>query len=343
MGEPKSKTELAEFRRALLDWFKRHGRADLPWRDEPDPYAVTVSEFMLQQTTVAAVIPYYRRWLQRFPGFTELAAADEAEVLSAWEGLGYYSRARNLHKLARVVVEKHGGRMPREPEAIRALPGIGDYTAGAIAGFAFDQPAPALDANINRVFARLTDCREPAGSTAFRKTITAFAETILPPGDTGGRAFNSALMDLGATICLPRKPQCLICPVRKFCAAGEPEALPVKARKTIYEDREDHRLFFRDSRGRVLLRKSPGPTWRGLWLFPPAPPPEEQAFSPATPPLYRAKYAITKYRVTLRIYEAKNPPEADAECAWFDSKDLHALPMPAPYRKALPALLHKRD
>ena len=218
----------ARLRSKLVAWFGKAAR-DLPWRRTRDPYAILVSEVMLQQTQVATVIPFYERWLARFPDFGALASADESEVLSVWQGLGYYSRARNLHRAAKTVVAAHGGEMPRDPMFIRALPGIGRYTAGAVASFAFDLPEPLVDANVARVLARLLDLHTPIDSTAGQAALWSAAIALVP--QKGARTFNSALMELGALVCAPRTPQCLLCPIRTHCAAfanGTAESLPRK-------------------------------------------------------------------------------------------------------------------
>lgn len=217
----------------LLAWYDRH-RRDLPWRAKPgarpDPYRVWLSEIMLQQTTVAAVRPFYERFLKRFPTVEKLAAAPVEKVMQAWAGLGYYSRARNLHACAIAVVEAHGGRFPETEEGLRRLPGIGEYTAGAIAAIAFDRPAAAVDGNVERVVTRLFCIEEPLPKA--KPVIREFARSLVPedrPGD-----FAQAIMDLGATICTPKRPACAICPWISPCrarAAALQETLPRKERK----------------------------------------------------------------------------------------------------------------
>ena len=192
------------FRRSLFRWYRRHGR-DLPWRRTRDPYAVLVSEFMLQQTQVAAVIPYYDKWLRRFPSLDALARASESDVLHAWQGLGYYARARNLHASAKAIVNEHGGKFPQLPEDLQSLPGVGRYTANAIATFAFGRSVPIVEANIGRVLARILNYQQPIDSSDGREAIWQIASKLVPA--RGARAFNSALMDLGALVCRPR-PKC---------------------------------------------------------------------------------------------------------------------------------------
>ncbi len=211
----------------LLRWYKKHART-LPWRGHPDAYAVWVSEIMLQQTRVEAVIPYFERWMDRFPSVRTLAAASEQDVLNLWEGLGYYSRARHLHKAAQVIVDEFDGQLPRSAGALRKLPGIGRYTAAAIASMAFGLDEPTLDGNIRRVYARLFNVEIPADSTEGEKLLWQIAAENLPNGKAGD--YNQALMDLGAMICLPKNPRCESCPLKKHCMAfqfGLQESRPI--------------------------------------------------------------------------------------------------------------------
>jgi A/G-specific adenine glycosylase len=207
--------QLAAFRRSLLAWYRRHGR-DLPWRNTRDPYEILVSEVMLQQTQVKRVLEYYPRFLARYPTAEELAAASESAVREAWDGLGYYRRARNLHRTARQVAERHGGRFPATPEELVRLPGIGRYTAGAVASFAFGADAAILDTNAARVLSRVFG----PGRNAARRTarLWALAAAAIPPGRA--YPFNQGIMDLGATICTARRPACPRCPVRRACRTG---------------------------------------------------------------------------------------------------------------------------
>jgi len=204
----------------LLSWYRANKRS-LPWRGHASrsAYAVWVSEIMLQQTRVETVIPYFEKWMRLFPDVQSLAGASEHEVLNAWEGLGYYSRARNLHKAAKMVVDQHHGEIPRNLDELRRLPGIGRYTLGAIASIAFGMDVAALDGNIKRVYARIFDVEEPVDSSAGEKVLWDLAEKHLPKGHAGD--YNQALMDLGATVCVPRNPRCLICPVMRLCQARQ--------------------------------------------------------------------------------------------------------------------------
>ena len=225
--------DYSSFRRKLNDWYADQGR-DLPWRRNFEPYQIWISEIMLQQTTVVAVIPYFERFLGRFPTVADLAAADESEVLRLWEGLGYYSRARNLHRAAKVIVEQYSGLFPTELDTLQSLPGVGRYTAGAIASFAFDQRAPIVEANTLRLYSRLIGYAGDPRSRDGQERLWAFAEDILPRKGAG--RLNQALMELGATVCSPREPDCESCPVHAHCQAfrdGTQATIPLPKPKTV--------------------------------------------------------------------------------------------------------------
>ncbi len=288
-----------KFATLILDWYDQHARS-LPWRVPQgggDPYAVWVSEIMLQQTRVETVIPYYERWLALFPSVQALADAPEQSVLSAWEGLGYYSRARNLHKAAKMVVDQFSGQIPREAAQLQRLPGIGRYTAAAIASIAFNQDVAALDGNLRRVFARVFDVAQPADSPAGEQTLWALAESHLPAGRAGD--YSQALMDLGATICLPKNPLCLLCPLGELCQA---RALGIQEQRPVLKPKAavPHRLkaaavIVQD--GCVLLSQRPANGLLGsLWEFPSA---EVDADSPEA--LVAAIEAGYKLKVNLLV------------------------------------------
>ncbi|HET9910867.1 MAG TPA: A/G-specific adenine glycosylase [Anaerolineales bacterium] len=252
----------------LLAWYRTHKRTP-PWRDHPDPYAVWVSEIMLQQTRVETVIPYFEKWLRLFPNVQSLANVSERDVLNAWEGLGYYSRARNLHKAAKIVTEQHNGELPRDLDELRKLPGIGRYTLGAIASIAFGMDVSALDGNIKRVYARIFDVTQPVDSPAGEKILWQLADENLPKGHAGD--YNQALMDLGATICVPKNPRCLICPVMELCQAQQKGVQGQRPVKTPKKDVPHyvHAAGVIVERGKVLLaqRTSQG-LLGGMWEFP---------------------------------------------------------------------------
>jgi len=288
-------SRLSAFRRRLLHWYDEHAR-DLPWRRSRDPYRVWISEIMLQQTTVAAVVPYFERFLERFPTVAELAAADERDVLRHWEGLGYYSRARNIHKAARALVAERDGRFPESVDGLLQLPGIGRYTAGAIASFAFDQPAPIVEANTLRLYCRLLGYDGDPRSSRGQKLLWEFAgrlvqigvrsDRLQPVAGVGSRCsfdrlkpvttnhagrLNHALMDLGATVCRVAEPDCPSCPVQQHCAAfrdGTVAGIPAPAKKPEITELTEAAVVVRKN-GRILLRQCrPGERWAGLWDFP---------------------------------------------------------------------------
>jgi len=231
------KVELQEFRKALLGWFQEFQR-DLPWRKNRDPYRIWISEIMLQQTRVAVVVPYYEQFLSRFPDVQSLASAPQQEVLRLWSGLGYYSRARNLEKAAQQIVAKHSGKFPRQREELLSLAGIGEYTASAILSIAFDDKHAVLDGNVARVVSRLHAIRGDLREPKRWRDLQSSADQLLALDSAGD--WNQAMMELGATICLPRSPQCLLCPVATFCAGrklGIAESLPEKRKKTCHRFR----------------------------------------------------------------------------------------------------------
>lgn len=284
-----------------------------------------VSEFMLQQTTVTAVVPYFERWMERFPTLESLASAEESEVLGLWQGLGYYSRARNLLAAAKILSGRGGG-VSDDPEVLRSLPGFGEYTAMAVLAFAFDRPVSVIDANIARVLARLGDIRDLVDKASGRQRIRSLAGELLP-AKVGGREHTSALMDLGATVCTARDPTCNRCPVRAFCLAENPSALPMKKPRAVPTTLTENRVFvFRN--GRIALVCSDGPRWRGLWLLPEG--------DPAGQPIHQQTYAITRYRVELLVFGGSCKP---AHATFFPVDQLP--PMPSPHARAVAALLAK--
>lgn len=325
----------------LLTWYHQQGRT-LPWRGITDPYAVWVSEIMLQQTRVEAVIPYFEKWMQLFPTVSDLAKASEQDVLNAWEGLGYYSRARNLHKAARIVVEQHNGELPRNLKELRKLPGIGRYTVGAIASIAFNMDEPTLDGNLRRVFARLFDVSEPADSPTGEKRLWGLAAEHLPIGQAGN--YNQALMDLGATVCLPKNPRCLLCPLMEICesrANGTQEQRPVlKPKKET--PHYVHAAGVVVKSGKALLSKRPSKgLLGGMWEFPngrvDGEPLEELESALVTgyglkvqrgEALVTVKHAYTHFRVTAHAFrcELVSIPENES-LKWVALTELEAYPM----------------
>lgn len=304
------------FAQALLDWFDAN-RRDLPWRKGYDPYHVWMSEIMAQQTQMDRVVPYFRRWLERFPDIRSLAAADEETVLKLWEGLGYYSRARNVLRAARLVVDDHGGRFPETPDEIRSLPGVGEYTAGAIASIAFNLPVPCIDANVMRVFARVDDLSLAAGSGELKQQAERLVRKTMP--EDRPRDFNQALMELGALVCR-KKPLCDLCPVQPYCGAHEANViwerpLPKPKKDTVRIEMATGVLLHE---GRVLIQKRrPDDVWPGLWEFPGGVMEEGETAEEALVREYReetelvvtpsekitvVRYAYTRFRVTMHCY-----------------------------------------
>jgi len=340
---------MTEFARRLLAWYEKHARV-LPWRTLAgqrsgplDSYAVWVSEIMLQQTRVEAVIPYFARWMERFPTLAALAAAPEQDVLSAWEGLGYYSRARHLHKAAQIVVAEHGGQIPANLTELRKLPGIGRYTAAAIASIAFGQDVATLDGNLKRVLARVFDVALPADSAQGENALWKLAETHLPPGRASD--YNQALMDLGATICLPKNPRCLLCPAQELCLArqqGIQEQRPVtKPKAEIPRKRKAAAVILLD--GKTLLNRRPaGGLLGGLWEFPAAEVETdsaealvtaiEAAYSLKVTPLTRLPqihHAYTHFRLTQTpwLCQLAEPLAVSSALQWIPLPELDSYPM----------------
>ena len=348
-------TWLRSFRRKLLTWYKAHGR-QLPWRETHDPYAVWVSEVMLQQTQVATVLGYYKRFLQRFPTVQALAAAEEQDVLQYWEGLGYYRRARQLHRAAGVIVSEHDGQFPDAFDAVLALPGIGRYTAGAILSFALGQRQPIVEANTARLYCRLLAHAEDPTTSSSQHRLWDFAEQLLPQKNVG--ELNQALIELGATVCVPRQPKCQECPAMALCptfTAGLQEQIPVAKRKVQYEDR--HEVAVVVSKGKqVLLRKcAEGGRWAGLWDFPrftmtpktashelPALLAnclaEEHAIEVAIGEhLTTIRHGVTRYRITLDCYRAQwqrgRLSQQGEELVWSSVDQLNNYPLSVTGRK----------
>ena len=338
------------FRRQLKRWYKNHAR-DLPWRRTREPYHVWISEIMLQQTQVATVIPYFERFLKAFPTIKKLAAADEEKVLRLWEGLGYYRRARQLHKAAKQIVEKHAGKFPSRLEDVDALPGIGRYTRGAILSIAFEQREPILEANTIRLNARLLALEEDTSSKASQNALWAFAEDILPTKEIG--LFNQALMELGGAICTPKSPRCLLCPVASICptrAAGLQAEIPRPKKKMQYEELAETAVVVFKNRDVLLRRCKEGERWAGLWDFP--------RFTSATngdvhhdasevkrlsgiecemdKEFASIKHGVTKYRITLSCRRAKfvsGRLQRKEEVAWVHPKKLADYPLSVTGRK----------
>ena len=345
---------------ALLDWFYKNRRI-LPFREDPTPYHVWLSEVMLQQTRVSAVLPYYERFLAALPDIPALAACDEEKLHKLWEGLGYYSRVRNLQKAAKIVCEQYGGQLPADYAALRALPGIGDYTAGAIASISFGIPVPAVDGNVLRVFSRLYNDPGVITDPKVKKAFTARVMEHQPPEKAGD--YNQALMELGALVCVPNgAPLCDVCPLAGLCESrhlGIQNERPVPGKKAAVTQIEVVCGVLLHEGKVFIQRRNEKDVWGGLWEFPggcvePGEPPdqavvrewmEEVGFKVAiVRPLDVIRHNYTTYRITLRCYQLRlegKPkgcpvPEELAEataCQWIAPQDIEAFPLPAPHRK----------
>ena len=332
----------AGFRAALLAWY-RASRRRLPWRESPSPYATVVSEFMLQQTQVATVLPYFGRWMAALPGFEALAAAPEAQVLRLWEGLGYYSRARNLHRLAREVA---GRALPSRADDWRELPGIGPYTAAAVASIAFGEPNACVDGNVVRILSRLTrDGAAHRDSASASRAFAPLAQGLLNPRAPGDH--NQAMMELGATVCTRRAPLCPGCPVRDFCAAakaGDPEAYPKLDSKPT-ERRSVVRVWCERTGCLLLHRNAPGErSLAGLHELPTA---GQAGIDPAVAALgqlvAKRSRSITRFRIVESIHAARLPAGLlRPGLVWVPLGDLGSVPLSGPHRRWTTQVLASR-
>ena len=292
---------------------------------------------MLQQTQVATVLPYYNKWLRRFPDFASVSCASQNDVLHSWQGLGYYNRARNFHAITKIVQNRYRGVFPGDIAAIRKLPGVGRYIANAVATFAFNQAVPIVEANSSRVLARLLDMRAPIDSAIGRERLWAYAAQLVPTHNAA--RLNSALIDLGALVCLPGKPKCSVCPVKKFCRAKNPGALPVKKSKPRTK-RLIARHAFVVSNGRILLEQS-SVRWRGMWILPPLKLNGLKPSSFEARPIHVSSFPFTHHRVTLAVYHRAAPNRLAHGQRWFAS--IEHVAMPSPHRRAAQALLSAKQ
>jgi A/G-specific adenine glycosylase len=345
----------------LLKWYRAHADA-LPWRENQDPYRVWFSEIMLQQTQVTTVIPYYERFLAAYPTVFDLAAAERDSVLKMWEGLGYYSRARNLHRAAKIVAEEYGGEFPNTAEALQELPGIGRYTAGAIASIAFDESAPVLDGNVIRVFARLFDISEDVSQTKTKNDLWNIAEVLVPAKNPGD--YNQALMELGRTVCKPRNPLCEECPIRDYCRAyaeNLQNERPVKKKRAPTPHYDVTAGLIRNGDGQLLIAKRlDDALLGGLWEFPGGKQEdgeslpeclarelqEELAIVVEVGAFFvKVKHAYTHFKITLHVFECTFLPEGGQpqaiECAdwrWIAEDELEQYAFSAADRQVIAAL-----
>ncbi len=353
-----SPQETSDFQTRLVEWFHQHQRP-LPWRIHYDPYEVWVSEIMLQQTQVTTVLPYYQRWMEALPTIHSVAQADEDTVVKLWEGLGYYSRVRNLQKAARVICDDHGSVFPQDFETILALPGIGRYTAGAVASIAFNQDRPVVDGNVIRVVCRLEDLRDDPKSAAMTKRLWELAADWIPSGEA--RYFNQGMMELGATVCHVQQPSCLLCPVQSFCKsyhAGSVDQVPAKVKRVKSKLRTTlMALIHKD--GSFLIQKRPvGQLMGGLWEFPNLHVTSEQKLEKSLQSevlkqwgiqvevkerIATIKHGYTSYKVTLHgyycVFQSGNLKlSQDIPREWVPLKDLGQYSFPAAQVKLIQKL-----
>lgn len=352
-------TDTRKLVEAIVRWFEAHGR-DLPWRRTVDPYAIWVSEIMLQQTQVKTVIPYWERWMAQFPTLHALSAASETSVLKAWEGLGYYSRARNLHRAAIEIAAHPGGQFPADYDSILALPGIGRYTAGAIASMAFGQHRPILDGNVARVLSRLFAVRgSPKAGPTLKRLWSLSALLVEAVEHSRGTlrisSLNQGLMELGALICTPRAPQCPACPVLPHCEAarrGQVAKFPAAAPKKLVRPRLSY-SYLLISGDRVLVRqRAPGQPNAGLWEFPTVEIPDsaQPSHGPLAglplQPFHTLRHTITTHRITLQAWRATVPASARPRLArqlsaqWLPLASLTPLPFSSAQSKLRAQLLN---
>lgn len=344
---PPDSARRARIAARLLDWYRAEAR-DLPWRRTRDPYAIWISEAMLQQTRVETVIGYWRRFLDRLPTVEALAEAEEDEVLALWSGLGYYRRARALHAAARTIVAEHGGRFPADPDAAAALPGVGPYTVGAVLSIAYDAPRALVDGNVERVFGRLFAIDAAAASSELKRAAWDLAERFVPRAGGAGE-WNQALMELGAVVCTPRAPRCLLCPLNRSCAArrdGDPEAFPRPRSKPATIDVALEILVVESGEGWLLERRPEGGRMSRMWQFPTREVPFEGApprgLFPSDWPvgarldvadaLFELRHGITRHRIRANVRRggAREVPEG---WGWFRADDMDALALTGMARK----------
>jgi A/G-specific adenine glycosylase len=337
----------ADFAAQVVSWQRTHGRSQLPWQNTRDPYRVWLSEVMLQQTQVTTVLGYFARFLERFPDVKALAAGTEDEVFGLWSGLGYYSRARNMHRCAQDVVARFGGEFPRTAAELVTLPGIGRSTSAAIGAFCFGERVAILDGNVKRVLTRVLGFAGDMSSAAQERALWDLATQLLPPAEQREAIahYTQGLMDLGATVCLPRKPSCMICPVNKSCAAlreGAPERYPVKTRKLKRSAQSLWLLLARDAQGRVWLEKRPAKgIWAGLYCLPVFDSREDllaalpAAAQRGAQDLPAFVHVLTHKDLHLHPVQLHNTQPQGEGARWVEAQEWRRLGLPAPMRKLL--------
>ena len=344
------------FAPTLLSWYAKHKR-DLPWRRTKDPYKIWVSEMMLQQTTVAAVIPYYERWFSEFPTVHALARADIQKVLKLWQGLGYYARARNFHKASQIVSKQYKGVLPKDPVLLRSLPGFGPYSTGSVLSIAYGVPLTIIDANVRRVVMRLSALKGKADTTQDR-VIEAFLDKVLPRKNAGN--FNQSLMELGALVCRNKEPLCILCPVSKFCRAykeGKQEIIPQPKKRVVKDISAVIAVIEKDGKYFIQKRPSKG-LLADLWEFPGGRVEKGESKQKAikreikeelgiavesVKHLFDVTHFYTQFRVNLSVFACRVIPwpKANATHQWAGLKAIHKYPMPSGSAKIVEKLMKK--
>ncbi len=332
----KSPLKPDQFSAVVIDWQKSHGRHDLPWQTESNPYHVLVSELMLQQTQVTTVIPYFKKWLERFPTITHLANASEDEVLTAWQGLGYYSRARNLHRAAQYLTAEYRAEIPSTPEQLREIPGVGPYTAGAITAFAFDQPAALVDGNVKRLFSRYFGIATDPSKSSTNKLIWALAEDYHPSSQN--RRYSQGLLDLGSSICKPRNPLCEQCPLQNTCyafAADQVAELPMKKPRKTLPVRAGHYAWSYNSKGLLLQQRSGDGIWPRLWCLP------ELTDAPDAQLLGEFQHTFSHYRLNASVWHIN--AKSDTNTQRFELSQFEQIALPTPIKKYIQSVLSDKS
>ncbi|MFN3628772.1 MAG: A/G-specific adenine glycosylase [Casimicrobiaceae bacterium] len=342
----------ASFAARLVRWQRTHGRHDLPWQGTRDAYRIWLSEIMLQQTQVSTVLGYYARFLERFPNVQALAEASEDDVLAHWAGLGYYSRARNLHRAAQRVMAEHGGRFPTDAATLATLPGVGPSTAAAVAVFAAGERAAILDGNVKRVLARHAGIEGYPGQAAVARTLWALAEARLPASKSELPAYTQGLMDLGATVCTPRSPSCARCPVAEDCAArstGRTASLPTPRPRRVQPERSQHFLLALAGRDVLLVKRPSTGVWGGLWCLPEidgidrALPEAQRHGRPIEPAVMRLTpipHTFTHFRLVVMpvCVRLRCPKRLPPGALWLPLCEARTAAVPAPIRRLLAKL-----
>lgn len=336
MSRTLSAAEVLDFQQRLLNWAQHQGRHDLPWQRQPTPYSVLVSEIMLQQTQVATVIPYFERWMASFASVQSLARADEDSVMAHWQGLGYYSRARNLHKAAKYVVEECGGEFPNELNGLEKIPGVGRYTAGAVMSFAYDSYGPIVDGNVKRLFCRLFAIEGQLASSAINKQLWQLAEQLTPETEHeySNRSFAQSLLDMGATLCTPKSPNCSECPLATQCQALATERvseLPTPKPKKVLPVKTATFAWHTSEQGIYLVKRPAEGIWGGLWCLPEQTETGQQQVAESKA-VGRFRHTFSHYKLAAEVVAQQTQP-SEQQGQWFLPQRLADIGLPQPIKK----------